>query len=158
MPTDPGRDEPTVDRGTGLGERETGWLDGFDRLAPYLQQALVLAGTHDLEDVRRALSQGRMQLWPGLKSAIVTQIVDHPQRRELVFFLAAGNLPEIQALYPIVLQWGAMTGCTHAVFMGRLGWSRTFLTKHEGWQLRMAVFEKDLNGGENTGSDDHSTK
>lgn len=152
MPLGAGRTGPPDPGGPALGE----WESDFDRLARVVQRALLRAGTHDLADLRAGIRAGQYQFWPGIHSAIVTQLVDHPQRRELVFFLAAGILPEIQALYPLILDWGIAKGCSHAAFVGRLGWGRTWLTKTEGWRLTQAVFEKDLPGEQIAGPNQHS--
>lgn len=101
-------------------------------------------GSHDVHDVLAMVEAGRLQLWEGAQSLIVTEIVDYPRLRELQFFLAAGNMDEIKTLYPIVLQWGREQQCHRAVFVGRRGWERSFLTREAGWHSPMAVFEKEL--------------
>lgn len=116
----------------------------LDEARPFLQKALDLGGnTHTLEDVRQGIAEGRLQYWPGVNSAIITEIIEYPQARALHFFLAGGNLAEIEAMYPAVEAWGRDQGCTVASTSGRPGWERTFL-KREGWKPRTVVMTKEL--------------
>ena len=116
----------------------------LDEARPFLQKALDLAGnTHTLEDVRQGIDAGRLQYWPGVNSAIITEIIEYPQKRTLHFFLAGGNLAELEAMYPLVEDWGRQQGCVAASTSGRPGWERTFL-KREGWKSRTVVMTKEL--------------
>lgn len=120
--------------------------EGFDiqTYRPYIEAALHYSGgTHTFDDVCDAVAAGTMQLWPGVASAIVTEILTTPRKRCLNVFLAGGNLAELEVMTPGVLAWGRERGCTSAVFTGRKGWERTFLTR-DGWAQQLAVFEKDL--------------
>lgn len=117
----------------------------FSDLAPYISAALEYSGgSHSLEDIRQGLADSQLQCWPGVRSVVITQIQQMPQRKELHLFLAAGDLTELRALYPIIMDWGRAQGCTVATFTGRKGWERTFLTREEGWRSRMILFEKEL--------------
>jgi hypothetical protein len=110
----------------------------------YIEAALEYAGgTHTFEDVQEAVTAGRLQFWPGPHSAVITEIVDYPRQRVINFFLAGGNLAELEAMQPALLDWGRAQGCTSATFTGRKGWERTFLTR-DGWKSKLVVFEKAL--------------
>lgn len=67
----------------------------------------------------------------------------YPRRKVLNFFLAGGNLAEIEAMYPPIEAWGREQGCSAASMTGRAGWERTFLTR-TGWQRTLAVLQKEL--------------
>lgn len=101
---------------------ETEWA----RCAPWLQAALTEAGDeYGLDDVRAMMSRGEATFWPGDKAAIVTRIEQHPKRRDLVFWLAGGDLDElVNRMRPIIEQWGARMGCTRSLIVGRPGWER----------------------------------
>lgn len=119
-------------------------------LAKYRSQieaALSFAdGSHTFEDVRDLVEAGRMQFWPGPSSAIVTEVIEYPQHRVLNFFLAGGNLSELEGMTPEILEWGKAKGCSKAVFAGRRGWERTFLTR-TGWApSQLVVLEKQIDG------------
>jgi hypothetical protein len=110
-----------------------------------ITRALWFAGdTHTADDVLAQVARGELQLWEGEHSIVVTQILTYPRLKELCFFLAAGRMEEMKRLSPIILQWGRKQGCRRAVFAGRPGWARTFLTKEDGWTSPMVVFEKEL--------------
>lgn len=91
--------------------------------------------THTFEDVEQMCDEGRLQFWPGVDSVILTEIVDYPRRRVLNVFAAAGNLAEIRAMIPVLQKWAISKDCSLAVFAGRAGWERTFLTA-DGWKAR----------------------
>lgn len=113
----------------------------------YIEAALQYAGgTHTFEDVTAGVAEGRMQFWPGVRSAIITELLESPRARTLHFFLAGGDLAELEAMEPLVIAWGKTQGCTAASMVGRKGWERTFLTQRAGWESRLAVFEKALDG------------
>lgn len=109
-----------------------------------LERAIQLAGTHTLVDVEAAIAEGKMLAWHGVDSIIITQIAVFPQCKELIFFLAAGNMDEMRRLHLIICAWGKEQGCARAVFAGRPGWARSFLTQDEGWHSHLVVFEKEL--------------
>ena len=112
---------------------------------PQIEAALSYAdATHTWEDVAEMVAAGELQFWPGPASVIVTEIVSFPRKRVLHVFLAGGTLPELEAMIPHVLAWGAEQGCVAASFTGRRGWARTFVERM-GWrQSPMLTFVKDL--------------
>ncbi|MDE2022306.1 MAG: hypothetical protein KGI71_05355 [Patescibacteria group bacterium] len=111
-------------------------------LSPYrahLEAALAYAEySHTFEDIVALVASGTAQAWPGPASIIVTEIVDHPRRRLLHFFLAAGSLTELEAMTPLILAWGKSQGCAAATLIGRKGWARSFLTD-DAWVVRPDV-------------------
>lgn len=116
-------------------------IDDFRR---YIEAALEHAsGSHTFEDVKQAVEEGRLQFWPGRTSAVVTEIVTHPRAKFLNYFLAGGNLAELEIMAPYLEAWGRAQGCTHASLVGRRGWERTFL-KGLGYEPKLVVYEKRL--------------
>lgn len=111
---------------------------------PHIEAALGYSGgTHTYEDVVEMIGAGRLQFWPGPNSAVVTEIIEYPRHKTLHFFLAGGNLAELEKMYPVIEEWGRYEGCTAASLTGRPGWERTFL-KREGWQSKLVVMTKEL--------------
>jgi hypothetical protein len=109
-----------------------------------LEKALAYSGgLSTWDELAAGVASGAMQFWPGVESAVITQLLGTPPK-ELYFFLAGGDLGEIEAMYPIIESWGREQGCIRASFMGRPGWERTFLTRAAGWIPTMRVFEKSL--------------
>ena len=62
----------------------------FDTLVEnreYIENALEYAeGTHTFDDIALGVLSGRYILWPGERSAIVTEIINYPQIKDLHFF------------------------------------------------------------------------
>lgn len=109
-----------------------------------IEAALEYAGgTHTFADIEAMVEKGSLQFWPGPHSAVITEILQTPQKRILNFFLAGGRLDELQQMYPSLLEWGREQGCSQASFTGRRGWERTFLTG-DGWRPTLQVYEKEL--------------
>lgn len=127
-------------------EPERDLAQEFAQCKDELLRALEYAGgTHDLDDVWQGVKDGKLQIWVGPHSVMVTEIQQAPKCRTLHFFLAAGVLPELEAMYPAVMEWGKTEmGCTRASLAGRPGWARSFLTKTNGWQASHLVLTKEI--------------
>ena len=112
-----------------------------------IEAALVYAGNeYTFEDVKREVAENKLQFWPGTTSVIITTIVNNPQEKLLHFFLAGGNMAELEAMTPLVLEWGKQQGCTRASLVGRRGWLKSFLVD-TGWKdTKLVLMEKDLHG------------
>lgn len=117
----------------------------FSRFRTHIEAALSHSeNTHQFEDVAKMVAAGEAMLWPGPASVICTETIDHPQRRILNFFLAGGTMPELEAMTPLVLEWGKEQGCSMATLVGRRGWERTFLAR-TGWRKSdCIIMVKDL--------------
>ena len=121
----------------------------FDRLKDQIKRGLEYAhGEYTLDDVWQAIATEKAQLWYGNTSVIVTEIVETPQLRSMHFFLAAGNLDEIEAMYPLIEEYAALEKCVRLTMAGRPGWERTFLTRSQGWEPMHMVFAKELDDGQ----------
>jgi hypothetical protein len=120
-------------------------MDGdFERLRQHVEAALEYSGgTHKIEDIAEGLSAGRFQFWPGLNSAVVTEIIVYPQLKDLHYFLAGGDLDELKMMRPLIESWGKSIGCTRVSLAGRPGWSKTFL-KDEGYEPKWFILSKEL--------------
>jgi hypothetical protein len=118
--------------------------EDLERLRHHVVAALEYSGgTHGIEDIAEGLETGRFQLWPAENSVIVTEIIVYPRLKNLHFFLAGGDLDEIQLMRPLIEQWGKNMGCTRVSLAGRKGWAKTFL-KDEGYTPKWFVLSKDL--------------
>lgn len=112
-----------------------------------VEAALVYSGgSHTVDDVQQMIDSGEAMLWEGPHSLVVTQVDVQPKEKALHFFLAAGRMQELDAMTPIILEWGSSQGCTKARLVGRKGWARSFLA-HTGWSdSGLVIMEKSLNG------------
>lgn len=114
------------------------------RCAPYLEAALEHAGgTHTIDDVINEIVIGKLQFWPGDKCAIVTEIEQYPLMKSCHFFLAGGDLQELEQMTPRIEAWAKGQGCKRMTLAGRRGWERTFLAG-DGYKPRWYVMAKEL--------------
>lgn len=112
----------------------------LERYKSQIEAALSYSNaSHRYEDVAAMVDAGTAQFWPGPSSLIISETVEYPRKRVLHIFLAGGTLPELEAMIPLVLDWGKANGCSHATFLGRRGWLRTFVT-NLGWRDTQLVF------------------
>jgi hypothetical protein len=107
----------------------------WDRARPYLEDALGHSGgTHLIEDVAKAIGEGKLQLWLGERSAGVSEILVFPRKRVLNLFLAGGDLEELKSLRAGVEAFARGCACDGVMFSGRLtqaarrasGWNRAW--------------------------------
>lgn len=119
--------------------------DDISAFRRYIEGALAFSGgTHTFDDIRDGVAAGTLQFWPGAESVVITQILTHPRKQELHFFLAGGNLASLEKMYPHILAWGKSIGCHSATMIGRKGWERTVLVSKGGWQQKQVCLEMDL--------------
>lgn len=109
-----------------------------------LSRALRYAGSHSVEDIELGVAEGRFQQWPGEESCIITELLQTPLRKTVHFFLAEGNLTELEAMTPGILDWARSIGCTHASLVGREGWRRVSWMLKDGWRFKYILMEKEL--------------
>jgi hypothetical protein len=122
----------------------------------HIEAALKYADdSHSFEDIVAGVEAGQLQFWPGPNSVIITEILTYPNYRALNFFLAGGDIRELETMYTPIEGWAQERGCDRAVLTGRKGWERTFLTAKQGWQPKLTVYEKKFHHGEGPQADNH---
>lgn len=112
---------------------------------PQLQKALEYqGGTHTVADVADYIERGDAQLWVRDDAMIVTQVDQKPRTRHLVYWIACGDLHDVQELSEEIDKWGREQGCTLAVSHCRKGWKRAMSLY--GWYENpdLIVLQKDL--------------
>lgn len=118
----------------------------WERVQGQLQEALDYGHeTRTLEDVRREVETGRMQLWRSDDSAMITQLLTHDSGTvECSIFIAGGSLEGLQALLPEVETFARRNRATCMTVLGRKGWERSFLVRESGYTPMAVLFRKDL--------------
>ncbi len=113
---------------------------------PQIEAALAYGGqSYTFEDVADEVDRGEAVAWYGPKSIVVTQTTVQPGEKVLHFFLAGGEMAELEAMTPGILRWGEEQGCTVARLVGRKGWARSFLVR-SGWaDTGLVIMEKPVN-------------
>jgi hypothetical protein len=114
---------------------------------PQIEAALAYEnGAHAYGDIVQGVADGAMQAWYGPHSIAITQVDEQPHQKALHFFLAGGVMEELEAMTPGILDWGEEQGCTIARFVGRRGWTRSFLSR-TGWKdTGLVIMERAING------------
>lgn len=116
----------------------------FLRLAPQLERALpYTGGTHTLEDVWDAIALGEMQMWPGERSIIITEVQQYPRLRAVHLFLGAGEMDGIKQLLPEIEAWARTIGARRITLAGRKGWERSFLAAR-GYAPQWSVMSREM--------------
>lgn len=115
----------------------------IDANRKHIEAALEYSGgTHLFEDVKQAILEGRMQLWPAPNSCAVTEIVEYARKKVINVFLAAGQMDEVMDGIESVAEWGRQQGCQSMTLSGRKGWERVL--DRRGFRPVMTVMEKEL--------------
>lgn len=118
--------------------------EDFVRLRHHIESALKYSGgTHTVDDVEEGIRLNNFQIWPGINSVIITEIIVYPRLKDLHFFLAGGDLNELKLMVPFIEKWGQSMGCSRVSLAGRKGWEKTFL-KDDGYKPMWFVLCKDL--------------
>ncbi len=114
----------------------------WERCHKWISDALEYAGgTHTMEDVYHAVATGKAQLHPLEKSAIITEIVDYPQRSICRIWLAGGDLSELTEAEKSISVWAKSLGCDAMEIIGRKGWQRHL----KDYTATAVILAKDLN-------------
>ena len=88
------------------------------------------------------IAEGRMQLWPGERGCLVTEIQVYPRKKSLNIFLAAGEFAEFTEMTPVIEDWARRLGCADVTASGRMGWMRRL--KAHGWDTDCVYMRRDL--------------
>ncbi len=119
-------------------------VDELVRLRHQVESALEYSeGTHTFDDIADGVAKDRFQVWPGIKSVVVTEIIVYPRIKNLHYFLAGGDLDELKLMRPHIERWGKSLGCTRVTLAGRKGWAKTFL-RDEGYEPKWFILSKNL--------------
>jgi hypothetical protein len=117
-------------------------LDEVERCRPWIEAALRYSfGTHTFADVIDDIGNKNATLWPFEKSAVVTQIAVYPRITILNFWLAGGNMKDMLAHEPGIVEWGKLHGCTRFSVPGRKGWSRAM--RHLGYEPKHYICSRE---------------
>lgn len=112
------------------------------RCKPWIEAALQYAdGTHTIDDIEDGIEKGLFQFWSGRSSAVVTELIDYPRKRELNFFLVGGDLGELKLMEPLISMWAREQGCQRVRAGGRKGFERIC---SNGFKARWTYYAKDL--------------
>lgn len=96
----------------------------WERCKPWIAAGLG-DGLLKIDDIEKALATGEAMLWPGEKSAIVSEFVTYPSgERASQVMSAGGDLDEILHMVPGMEAFARLNGCSTSVVEGRKGWQK----------------------------------
>lgn len=125
-------------------------LDRWEEFTPRLNSAIEYShGDFDLEDVRRDIQSGEMQVWAlesmtgGLHSICTTQIVNYDRQRVCTVVLAEGGIDSRWApAIEIIGRWAKEKNCVRLDAHARRGWLRA--ADNFGFKHLYTVIYKEL--------------
>ena len=123
---------------------DTSLSDEWNRCSAWLEAALYYSnGTHTIDDVLETVQRGDAQFWHYPDAAVVTEIMDYPQKRVLRYWLAGGNLNTLLKVEPSIRHWSQLWGCVGIEIIGRKGWHRVL----KGFKQTGIILAKDMYHG-----------
>lgn len=120
----------------------------WNAVAPFLQDAIDRSGGGvTLDYVKRRLEDGSgtTHLWPGQKSAAVTEIAWDGDKPFLNCWLAGGDLDELKKMITAAEVFAKRLGCQSVQVSGRKGWVRAL--RDQGYKPIAYTVEKELTDG-----------
>ena len=123
---------------------DTSLSDEWNRCSAWLEAALYYSnGTHTIDDVLETVQRGDAQFWHYPDAAVVTEIMDYPQKRVLRYWLAGGNLKTLLKVEPSIRHWSQLWGCVGIEIIGRKGWHMVL----KGFKQTGIILAKDMYHG-----------
>jgi hypothetical protein len=118
-----------------ISEDDTEFKAMWTHYAPMLQKALdrCCEGTWLIEDVKQAVMEGRMQIWPLPNACVVTEILTYPRKKALNCWLCGGKMSEMATMYPSLEKFAKENDCYAMYGAGRKGWGKVMATF--GWKV-----------------------
>lgn len=119
-------------------------VDEFIRCRTWIEDALAYNNTgQTLQDVWTGMQSGKYRLWPGEQCAVVTEEYKNKQGKHLNFFLAGGDLEELESMLPKIEAHSKNEGIVRITLYGRRGWEKSFL-RSAGYKTHWVVMTKDM--------------
>lgn len=104
-----------------------------------LARALSRMGAvYTVNDILRAIAEGRMQSFAEGDSWAVTQVVDYPRARMLDILVALGELGALRKLHDRILEYAERNDIALVQAYGRRGWIND--AKSHGWKVRTTSY------------------
>ena len=117
------------------------WEVEWDRCKPLLVKAMKYQDTYTIDDIEDKIRNGIALLWPGKKSAMVTELALFPQMKAMNILVFAGNFKEFEEMFKHIETFAREAGIKRLYGGGRKGWIRK--TKPLGFKQEV-LLSKDL--------------
>jgi hypothetical protein len=113
------------------------WEFEWDRCKHWIAEAVKHQDFYTIEDIRDKIKVGMFYLWPGKKSAMVTELIILPQGKALNLIFCGGDYSELEEMLPFIEMFAKELGCKRLYGGGRKGWLRKI--KHLGFEEEYMV-------------------
>lgn len=89
----------------------------------------------------RVLS-GSLTMYTTDKSILLVEIDESPEFKSCHVLIAAGELDDVDVLYPALESHARLNACKYVTMTGRVGWARPLTAR--GWQYKLAIMKKEV--------------
>ena len=113
------------------------WQEQWERSKPYIERAMKYQDLYTIDDVCSKIEDGSFLLWPGTRSAMVTEFVDFPQKRVCNLIFCGGDYKELKEITDHVEIFAKKMNCSALYGGGRKGWLKKI--KHLGWRSEYVI-------------------
>lgn len=117
------------------------WQEEWIRTKPLIAKAVKHQDAYTIDDIEDKIRNGIALLWPGKKSAMVTEIIPFPQMLSMNILVFAGNFKEFEEMFKQIETYAKEAGIKRLYGGGRKGWIRK--AKHLGIKQEV-LLSKDL--------------
>jgi hypothetical protein len=103
-----------------------------------------MGGLWTVQDILTLIAAGKMQSFVEGDSWVITQIGVYPRAKVLEVVAAVGDLEEVRAIHPRIVDFAADVGAGVIQAYGRKGWLKDALKR--GWRVkaRSFVFQRNM--------------
>lgn len=103
-----------------------GFYEMWGKCRQYLLPAIEYThGTHNEDDIIIMVLAGKLKLWEGARSAMLTEFCQFPRMKTLNVFIGGGDLEELQEMEKQLVPFARENGCARITGCGRLGWTKS---------------------------------
>ena len=117
------------------------WEQEWARCKPFIEKAVKYQDSYTINDIEDKIRSGIFHLWPGKRSAYITEFVLYPQVKALNLLFCGGDYKELEQMVPAIESFAKAAGIKRLYGGGRKGWIRKI--KHLGFETEYLI-RKDL--------------
>ena len=117
------------------------WEQEWARCKPFIEKAVKYQDSYTINDIEDKIRSGIFHLWPGKRSAYITEFVLYPQEKALNLLFCGGDYKELEQMLPSIEAFAKAAGIKRLYGGGRKGWIRKI--KHLGFKTEYLI-RKDL--------------
>ena len=117
------------------------WEQEWARCKPFIEKAVKYQDSYTIDDIEDKIRSGIFHLWPGKRSAYITEFVLYPQVKALNLLFCGGDYKELEQMLPSIEGFAKAAGIKRLYGGGRKGWIRKI--KHLGFKTEYLI-RKDL--------------